>query len=91
MKIISHLFENPDDKDPNLSSLLHGSMKKKVDDIGLVIDVMITDEQKDELDTILSHYGGLEKCKADLESVILSLCEPYTRELGLVSTVPVST
>jgi transposase len=88
MKIISHLLENPDDKDPDIAPLLHGSMVKKADDICLAIDGMISYEQRQKMHIILSHYSGLEKCKAELESVILSLCEPYTRELSLVSTVP---
>lgn len=40
------------------------------------------------MNVILSHYRGVERCKAELESVILALSEPYSREIGLVSTVP---
>jgi transposase len=49
---------------------------------------MITEEQKNKMNVILSHYHGVERCKAELESVILTLSEPYSREIGLVSTVP---
>ena len=88
MKIINYLLDNPDDKDFNFVPLLHGSMKGKADDIRLAIDGMITSEQRQKMNIILGHYSGLQKCKADLESLILSLSEPYARELGLVSTVP---
>ena len=37
---------------------------------------------------ILQHYNELEKCKSNLESVILSLSESYAKERTLVSTVP---
>lgn len=40
------------------------------------------------MNIILQHYDGLEKCKSSLESLILSLSEPYAKELALVSTVP---
>lgn len=40
------------------------------------------------MNVILRHYHELKECKARLESTILKLSEPYTRELSLVSTVP---
>jgi len=88
MKIIDYLLENPDDKDFDFVPLLHGSMKGKADDIRLATRGMISHEQRQKMNIILGHYSGLQKCKADLESLILSLCKPYARELDLVSTVP---
>jgi len=88
MKIINHLLENPDVKDFDFAPLLHGSMKKKADDIRLATCGMISLEQRQKMHIILGHYSGVQKCKADLESLILSLAEPYTRQLNLVSTVP---
>jgi len=88
MRIIDYLLENPYHKDFDFAPLLHGSMKGKADDIRLATRGMISCEQRQKMNIILSHYSGIEKCKADLESLILSLCEPYARELGLVSTVP---
>ena len=88
MKIISYLLENPNHKDFDFAPLLHGSMKGKADDIGLATRGVISPEQRQKMNIILSHYSGVENCKESLESIILSLCEPYVRELGLVSTVP---
>lgn len=88
MAIIDHLLENPYDKDFDFVPLLHSSMLGKVDDIRLAIDGLITPEQLQKMNIILKHYDGLEKCKSDLESLILSLTEPFTKELNLVSTVP---
>lgn len=88
MKIINYLLENPDDKDFDFVPLLHGSMKGKTDNIRLAIDGMITSEQRQKMNIILSHFSEVQKCKADLESLILSLSEPYARKLNLVSTVP---
>jgi len=88
MKIIDHLLENPNDKDFDFVPLLHTSMLGKVDDIRLAMDGMITPEQQQKMIIILQHYEELEKCKSNLESLILSLSEPYSKERILVSTVP---
>ena len=88
MKIIDHLLENPDDKDFDFVPLLHASMLDKVDDLRLAMDGILTPEQHRKMGIILQHYGELEKCKSNLESLILSLSETYARERSLVSTVP---
>jgi transposase len=63
-------------------------MLSKADDIRLVIDGFINQEQQQKMNIILQHYKGIEECKSNLESVILSLMEPYAKELSLVLTVP---
>jgi transposase len=88
MKIIEHLLENPNDKDFDFVPLLHTSMLNKVDEIRQAIDGNFTPEQLQKMNIILQHYDGLEKCKLNLETVILSLSELYPEELTLVSTVP---
>jgi transposase len=88
MRIIDYLLENPDDKDFDFVPLLHPSMLDKVDKIRLALDGVITPEQQQKMNIILQHYDGLEKCKSNLESLILSLSEPYAKERALVSTVP---
>lgn len=88
MAIIDYLLENPTNKDFDFVPLLHKSMLDKVDDIRLAIDGLITSEQRQKMNIIRQHYDALETCKLDLESLILSLVEPYTKEINLVSTVP---
>jgi len=88
MKIIDHLLENPNEKDFDFVPLLHSSMLSKVEDIRLALDGMITPEQQQKMNIIFQHFNGLEDCKSKLESVILSLSEPYFRQRYLVSTVP---
>jgi transposase len=88
MRIIDYLLENPDQKDFDFVPLLHASMLNKVDDIRLALDGMITPEQQQKMNIILHHYDELQKSKSDLESLILSISEPYTKELSLVLTVP---
>lgn len=88
MKIIGHLLENPNDKDFDFVPLLHASMLDKVDDIRLALDGMITPEQQQKMNIILQHYDELGKCKSNLESLILSVSEPFAKERSLVATVP---
>lgn len=86
--IIDHLLENPYDKDFDFVPLLHASMLDKVDDIRLAIDGLISPEQVQKMNIIREHYDALETCKLNLESVILSLVEPFTKELNIVLTAP---
>lgn len=88
MKIIKHLLENPNDKDFDFIPLLHASMLGKVDDIRLAIDGLITPEQLQKMNIVLKHHDEVEKCKAELESIVLKLSQPYSKELNLVQTVP---
>ena len=88
MKIIDCLLENPDDKDFDFVPLLHGSMLHKADDIRLAMDGILTPEQQQKINIILCHYNEVKKCKVNLESLILSLSEPYASKCSLVSTVP---
>jgi len=87
MKIIDCLLENPDE-DFDFATLLHGSMLHKADDIRLAMDGILTHEQQQKINIILCHYNEVKKCKVNLESLILSLSEPYASKCSLVSTVP---
>jgi transposase len=88
MKIIDYLLENPDVKDFDFVPLLHASMLNKVDDIRLALDGIVAPEQLHKMKIILKHFDVLESCKSNIESLILSLSEPYAKELALLSTVP---
>jgi hypothetical protein len=63
-------------------------MLHKTDDIRLAMDGILTHEQQQKMNIILCHYNEVKKCKVNLESLILSLSEPYTKQCSLVSTVP---
>ena len=63
-------------------------MKDKIPELKLAIDGFITPEQAGKLAVIREHYDNLQKRKADLEKLILSLAEPYTEEINLILTVP---
>jgi transposase len=63
-------------------------MLPKVDEIRLALDGVITPEQLLKMKIIFQHFDALEFCKSNLESLVLSLAEPYAEERSLVSTVP---
>ncbi|MBA9088453.1 transposase [Fontibacillus solani] len=48
----------------------------------------MTPEQAGKIKVIQQHYESLKCCKAQLESIILSLAGAYTEELNLILTVP---
>ncbi|WP_075367596.1 IS110 family transposase, partial [Desulfosporosinus metallidurans] len=88
MNIIDKLLENPLDTSFDIEPLIHGSMKKKVPELELAIDGLITPEQAGKLKVIQRHYEDLNSCKAVLETIILSLAESYSEETNLILTVP---
>lgn len=88
MAIIEKILENPLDKNIDIASLIHGSMIDKIPELELAIDGVITEEQAEKIKIIKQHYDGLDLCKLNLESIILSLSEPYTKELEIVLTAP---
>lgn len=88
MNIIEHILDNPLDKNVDIASLIHGSMKDKIPELELAIDGVITDEQAEKIKIIKQHYDSLDLCKTNLESIILSLSKPYLKELDIILTAP---
>jgi len=88
MAIIERILENPLDTNFDVTPLIHTSMRAKAPDLQLAIDGIITPEQALKLTIIRQHYDSLEFCKLNLEQVILSLTEPFQKELNLIATVP---
>ena len=72
----------------DVAPLIHGGCKTSPEKIQAAIDGSISSEQAEKLKVIRSHMDNLELCKANLESVILSLAEPFLPQLELVTTVP---
>lgn len=88
MKIINHILENPDDKDFDVSSMLHSSMKDKAETITKSIDGYLTRPQADKMRVCLDHFDNIEKHIADIESVILGLAQPYLPQLEIILSMP---
>jgi len=84
--ITSRLLESnePFDVIPYLTKNIKASPKE----IQLAVDGMMCANQAEKLRIIRSHMDSLDLCKANLESVILSVAEKYLPQVNLVVTVP---
>jgi len=74
--------------DFDVSPFIHKGCKASPEKIQAAIDGVVSSEQAEKLKIIRSHMDNLKLCKANLESVILSLAEQFRSQLELVLTVP---
>lgn len=88
MNILDNLLDDSSEPSLKLEALVHGSLKKKLPELELAIDGIITPEQAEKIKIIKQHYEDLQSRKAELESIILSLAEFYHEEIQLILTVP---
>jgi len=86
--ILNYLLEHPDEKNFDVTLFVDGRCKTPIEEIQLSIDGTISHEQAEKLKIIRSHIDSLEICKANLESVILTLAEPFLPQINLVASVP---
>lgn len=86
-KIIKSVLEDPSQM-PDIETLVHKSMIKKVDRLKLSIEGEISDEQAEKIRVIKAHYDALVLCKNDLEQLIKELAQEYQSQIELIQTVP---
>lgn len=86
--ITSRLLKNPTEKIMDVSPFRTRGMKATNEEVLAALDGELCVEQAEKLRIIRSHMDGLELCKANLESLILSVAEKYLPQLNLVMTVP---
>lgn len=86
--IIDRLLSNPSNKITDVSQFRTKGMKATNEEVLAAVDGEICTEQAEKLRIIRSHMDNLNLCKANLESVILSVTEKYLPQLELVLTVP---
>lgn len=86
--ITTRLLEKPLEKIRDVSGFRTKGMKATNEQVLAAVDGEICPEQAEKLRIIRSHMDGLELCKANLDSLILSVAEKYLPQLNLVMTVP---
>ena len=86
--ITKRLLEAPSEKLTDVSSFRTKGLKATDEQILAAVDGEMCVEQAEKLRIIRSHMDGLELCKANLESLILSVAQKYLSQLELVMTVP---
>jgi transposase len=86
--ITTRLLNNPTERITDVSTFRTKGMKATDEEILAAVDGELCVEQAEKLRIIRSHMDSLELCKANLESLILSVAEKYLPQLDLVMTVP---
>lgn len=86
--LLDYLLKHPDEKNFDVTPFVDRRCKTPIEEIQLSIDGTISHEQAEKLKVIRTHMDTLELCKLNLESVILTLVEPYLPQLNLIATVP---
>jgi transposase len=86
-KIIKSVLDDPS-QIPDIETLVHKSMTKKVDRLKLSIDGDISNEQAEKIRVIKAHYDAIVLCKNDLEQLIKELAQEYQAQIKLIQTVP---
>ena len=72
----------------DVAPFMNAQCKATPEKVQDAIDGLMCSEQVQKLKIIRSHMDSLELCKANLESVILSLAEQFRPQIELVMTVP---
>jgi len=85
--IIEHILEHPNEPF-DVRKFVDGRCKTPIEDIQAAVDGAICSEQADKLRIIRTHLSDLDKAKANLDSVILTLAEKFIPQINLVSSVP---
>ena len=88
MKIINHLLDNPLDTQFDVSPLLHKSIKASAETVSKSINGKLSKVQADKMRVCFSHYDSIETCISNIESTVLELVEPFTRQIEIVLTLP---
>lgn len=86
-KIIKSVLDDPSQM-PDIETLVHKSMIKKVDHLKLSIEGDISDEQAEKIRVIKAHYDAIVLCKNNLEKLIKELAQEYQTQIELIQTVP---
>ena len=86
--IIGHILANPSEKISDVSVFRTKGMKATDEEVLDAVDGEMCPEQAEKLRIIRSHMDGLELCKANLMSLILSTAKKYTSQINLIATVP---
>ncbi len=72
----------------DVKPFLKKNLKHSPDEIQEAVNGSICAEQAEKLRIIRTHMDNLKLCKANLESVILSLAEKYSHQLEIISSAP---
>jgi len=85
--IINQILEHPNEHF-DVADFVDGRCKTPIEDIQAAVDGEMCSEQIEKLKIIRSHMDDLDKAKANLDSVILTLAQKFLPQINIVSTAP---
>jgi len=85
--IIDYMLEHPGESF-DVAPFVHHRCKSPIEDIQAAVDGAFNPFQAEKLIIIREHMGNLERLRMLLESLILTLAEPYWNQIQLLLTVP---
>ena len=71
-----------------VSALLHGSMRKKLDQIIMAIDGIVTPLQRRLLAQVIDHIDDMTRRIADLDTLILEYMKQYEQAIAAIDALP---
>lgn len=87
-RITSYLLEHPNEPLTDVAQFRTKGMKATDEELQAAVNGNMCEEQSEKLRIIRSHMDDLNRCKANLESLIISTAEKYLPQLELVMSVP---
>ena len=87
-RITSYLLEHPNEPLTDVAQFRTKGMKATDEELQAAVNGNMCEEQSEKLRIIRSHMDDLNRCKANLESLIISTTEKYLPQLELVMSVP---
>lgn len=87
-RITSYLLEHPNEPLTDVAQFRTRGMKATDEELQAAVNGNMCEEQSEKLRIIRSHMDDLNRCKANLESLIISTAEKYLSQLELVMSVP---
>lgn len=87
-RITSYLLEHPNEPLTDVAQFRTKGMKATDEELRAAVNGNMCEEQSEKLRIIRSHMDDLNRCKANLESLIISTAEKYLPQLELVMSVP---
>lgn len=85
--ILEYMLEHPGESF-DVAPFVHHRCKSPIEDIQAAVDGAFNPFQAEKLKVIREHMGNLDRLKMLLESLILTLAEPYWHQVKLLLTVP---
>lgn len=86
--LITHLLQHPEDSSFDVLPFLHGSMKKKAEQISESLEGTIDSIQSQKIDVCSSHINFLDQLVSRLEVTADILAAPFTSALSIIQSVP---